>query len=539
MLKLLIVEDEQVIRDGIVSMLNWKNYGIQICGSAVNGQEGLKWIRSESPDIVLTDIQMPQMDGLQMIQLAKNEGFQFESIILSGHSDFHYAQTGIRMGVHDYVLKPSRPDDILKTVLKIKYKIRDRIQSSHGLDKLMSSLNRNNLMAKEQTLYQWTQYSNKPLENRHQIIKDLNMKVNYDLICVGIVRMDTNANVSQYRQGELELIRYAVNNIVSEMLSPIFNHLLETFRDGNDLLWLANMPDPLEEKELKNTLVRVQGHLENYLKLSVSVGIGSVKPSIESLELSYYEAKEALEQRYYDGAGGIYLYTEQKCLSVPKDTIFNDSFILSIENEMLDDLRQGNFAEALDKMEQWVEYLKSQLRYEKNEVDLKATAFILELKKLTQKQQASSFEWKQTMFNWVEQMPNIKTFDEFSSIMKRIMQNLVENLKSETSLHRTVQLALDTIRTKYNTNLTLDTVAKAVFVSTSYLSTLFKQELGVNFLDYLHQYRVEKAKTLLKQNFKIYAVAKQVGYQDERHFSATFKRWVGLTPSQFQRNLTE
>src|SRR5690606_20725187 len=103
------------------------------------------------------------------------------------------------------------------------------------------------------------------------------------------------------------------------------------------------------------------------------------------------------------------------------------------------------------------------------------------------------------------------------------------------TLHRTVQAAIDIIHERYQTNLSLELVAREVFVSNTYLSTLFKQELGVNFLDYVHQFRIEQSKSLLLQQLKIFAVAKLVGYQDERHFSHTFKKWMGITPSQYQK----
>jgi len=108
-------------------------------------------------------------------------------------------------------------------------------------------------------------------------------------------------------------------------------------------------------------------------------------------------------------------------------------------------------------------------------------------------------------------------------------------MQNQKRLHKTVEAALEIIHSKYNENISLDSIAQEVFVSTSYLSSLFKQEMNINFLDYLHQYRIEQAKHLLKDRLKIYAVAKLTGYQDERHFTKIFKRWTGQTPSQFQR----
>jgi len=128
------------------------------------------------------------------------------------------------------------------------------------------------------------------------------------------------------------------------------------------------------------------------------------------------------------------------------------------------------------------------------------------------------------------------TLDDCTVVLQKIVQSIVEAVSNQKSLHRTVHATIELIKQKYNTNLTLELAAKETFVSNSYLSSLFKQELGVNFLDYLHQYRVEQSKELLRQSYKIYAVSKLVGYQEERHFSSTFKKWTGLTPRQYQKN---
>ncbi|OMD10124.1 helix-turn-helix transcriptional regulator, partial [Paenibacillus odorifer] len=192
---------------------------------------------------------------------------------------------------------------------------------------------------------------------------------------------------------------------------------------------------------------------------------------------------------------------------------------------------------ALDLLEQWLERFRGNPGCLKQEVNIRATAFVVRLKRLAQEKQVAGFEWKQHLVNWMEQAPQIETLEELSTILNKIMQNVVEAFSKHRPLHRTVVTALEIIRNKYNTNLSLEYVAKEAYVSNTYLSSLFRQELGVNFLDYLHQYRVEEAKKLLRQNLKMYAVAKLVGYGEERHFSATFKKWTGLTPSQYQKGL--
>jgi len=207
-----------------------------------------------------------------------------------------------------------------------------------------------------------------------------------------------------------------------------------------------------------------------------------------------------------------------------------------LESDILNHLRTLNFGDALDKTEMWLELLRQNPDYGQAEVNMKAAEFQLELQKLRQEQYAAAYEWELHMVDLLKQLPQTEAHDDLSTIVNPPLSSMIAVLPSRKPTHRTVQSALEIIHARYNTNLTLDSVAKEVFVSNTYLSSLFKQELGINFLDYLHQYRIEHAKLLLKRSFKIFNVAKMVGYQEERHFSMTFKKWTGLTPTQFQKS---
>lgn len=126
MLKLMVVEDEKTIREGIISTIDWDVHNIKISAEASNGEEALNLMESIKPDIILTDIQMPKMSGLTFIELAKENGFSFEAIILTGYEDFNYAKHSILLNVFDYILKPAQPTEILNAVLKAKQKLEQK-----------------------------------------------------------------------------------------------------------------------------------------------------------------------------------------------------------------------------------------------------------------------------------------------------------------------------------------------------------------------------------------------------------------------------
>lgn len=547
-LKLLIAEDEETIREGIVKMIDWRSHQIEVIGEAGNGSEALALIEEQVPDLLLTDIRMPQMNGLELIEAAQRKGYGFRTIILSGYNEFSYARQAITLGVADYVLKPCRPEEILKTVLKAKDAIEVQRSQEKELFQWERSWHKNAPLVKSQVLSQWIHHPPLPLERREELIDELSMAIAPEGPQIGLVSFDMKPLSERAKGQDFVLLRYAALNIISETLGPIYKDRIETFHDGNRLLWIGSglsLNDPQKTYRapslLKEEIGRLQDNLEKYLKLSISIAVGSCRPHISEAHLSYKEADQAMESRFLNGRGGVYFYEENQGAvhGVPAErvNILDDEDLNTLEDEMLAAVSSGTYEVALDLLEQWLDCFRSNPGSLRQEVNIRATALVVRLKRLTQEKQVTGFEWKQHLVNWMEQAPQAETLEELSAILNMVMQSVVEAFSNHRPLHRTVIAALEIIRQKYNTNLTLEYVAKEAFVSNTYLSSLFRQELGVNFLDYLHQYRVEEAKKLLRQNLKMYAVAKLVGYGEERHFSATFKKWTGLTPSQYQKGL--
>lgn len=537
MIRIFIVEDEETIREGIVEMVPWKENGLSIIGAAADGQEALGLIRDgAAPDIIITDIRMPRMGGLEFIAAAKTHLPAAEIIVISGYDDFAYARKALQMGVRDYLVKPCRPFDLLAVVLEAKMKIEERRQTESAWNRLMKSWEINRQTVMETSFLGWMHHPRQAGEDRTGRLREWNYPVLPDGVFAGIVRLDETPEAAPYVNGA-ELIRYAALNIMQETLRPVYRQHALIMQDGDDFVWIANTGmGKYEPAALRPDLVLLQTNLEKYLRLSVSIGVGCPM-DINGLHLSYGQAVKAVEGRFYKGKGSIMLFPELEPdgdASIQAD-VLDDKRLLELEEEIIHSLRTMRFVESLDLTELWLAQLAERPRWNPEAISLRTTAFLLELQKLAREQQLTAFEWKHQMVDWLRQIPRMETLEDLSTLVKTLIRCLVAGLTATRPTHRTVQGALQLIHAKYHMNLTLDYVAKEMFVSTTYLSSLFKQELGVNFLDYLHQYRTEQAKSLLKKDYKVYAVAKMAGYQDERRFSITFKKWTGLTPSQYKK----
>lgn len=496
MCTLLIVEDEAPFRDGIVSMIDWAAHGIRISGAAGNGQEAWALIEQETPDLVLTDIRMPVMDGLQLLERIREAGLPTQVILLSGFSEFAYAKQAMKLGAADYLLKPCRPEEVLAVVTQAFQSMQGREASRR--------------LAKEQLLCQWMQPGSSPSP---ALLGEYRFALADAPAHVGIA--------SPAAPGLAEWIHVA--------LGPFYGGRLELFPLGPDLVWVGNVAPG--SGDLRETLARVRAEH----RIGACFGVGGVHPGIALLHASYAEARRALALREDLPQQAIFFFDDRSEAGINPEGALTDPEIAAREAAILAHMQAGQYAPAIDATGQWLEHLRHHPDYSLRQIRLRAVALLLALQRTARVQSVPAIRWKEELLEGINLLPSVESLDELATIMTKYLQHLVGVLSSRRQLHRTVEAAVRIVEGQYQTNLTLEAVAREVFVSTSYLSTLFKQEMGINFLDYLHQYRAERAKELLgRDGLKVFAVARLVGYQDERHFSATFKKWTGMSPSQFQ-----
>jgi two-component system response regulator YesN len=537
MYRLLLAEDENVFRNALLTMIDWKELDIHPPIAAKNGEDALQCIMEQQPDILITDIQMPQLSGLDLVKFIHDNQLHTICIILTGYNDFNYAQQALRCGVFDFVLKPCKPDEIYNIVQKAKTRLDDNKFKRETSLQLMQNWNANKGIVKEQTLSRWIHSSEESSENREKTIYELSLPIPTENIHVGIVRFLLHQeNSKDYEERDMELLRFAAMNIVQETLDPPYHGQITVFRNQAEVIWVGDGVD-FKNEVGRSAFEQIFENIQSYLHLTVTLCIGPVVPHLNLLHLSYNKASEVLEKSYFWGDKGIFVWDESPSNISPP--IEGDSYRLTdIEKTIVQYLLTGHYAEALDELDVWLELLCHDRQQNKTDIHMRTFALLIELQKLATGRQSMSIEWKESTVMWVNQLPKVDTFWELSIILKKMIRSWVEAHTYSERMHRTIQAVLQIIHTRFHDNLSLESVAKEAFVSPTYLSGLFKQEVGMNFLDYLHHYRIEYSKQLLiNPNLKIYTIAKQVGYRNERHFSETFKKWVGFSPSQLQKSL--
>jgi two-component system response regulator YesN len=537
---LLIVEDEETTRDGLLTLIDWESIGIRICGAAENGLQALELFQTQRIDIVLTDIYMPVMDGLQLITQIHSKGYSPHCVLLSGYNEFKYAQSAIRLGVSDFLVKPCSPHEIKSIFVGIINRIKEEQLKEDVVKGLQSQLHENLPLVKTQLLHQWIFEPPLLREDRKDQMKKVGMSISFHNIVLIAIRMDQRTLEKRTTHpGDIRLLQFATANVVQETLQHALLQAVEIVKDQDDIIAICNGLPEWTEGKLIDGLNQLMINVKNYIQITVSIGVSDFKTDINLLSEAYMEALEVLKLRFYRGYSNYFFFhNEGISTKSPSHDLVHSLDLLKLEHAISDSLGAGLYAEALNDIEKWLTYFQEQYLQSQAQIQVRTLALLNQWLPFVQHKDVSADRDDSIAYDKLEEQVNrMDTLEELSGFVYRLFQQIVSTLNPEQRPKRKVQQALEIISKQYATpGLTLADVASTLFVSSNYLSTLFKQELGINFLDYIHQFRIDKAKAHLQSGDpKIQTIAREVGYHDEAHFTRTFKKWTGTLPSLYKK----
>ncbi len=532
-LKLIIVDDEAEIREGINRSIPWTEYGIEVAGLATNGREALRMIGDLEPDMMLLDIRMPVMNGLEVLEKLPAQKTIPKVAILSGYDDFSYCQQALRSGVSDYLLKPCRPQEILAVIRRIREQIltaeseasqwvylQEQFRENLGLlrEKLLIYLIQHETMDMEMGLARWSLYE---------------MEISPENIGVALVRTD-NIKTPEHSSGEdLEFTKLAVANAIKECLQikPVLKNIICDYND--DLLVLWN----LATEDLETFIARMEGlrrKVAETLGVTVTIGIGEPATLPCNLYNSFNSAFLAVEHGFWEGPDRIIRYSE-----IPEDSFINNHGTIHEEDGIIQCIRTNDNERVDPALDTFFENLARPGFNTKDDVQRMVTALICSVYHVCVERGFDTDKIFGPNLAILGELPRTSTIQELKQKIRTCLKMILELYPSHTSQWKVVNNALKHMEENYAEDLSLESVAQKVFVSAGYLSTIFKQVLQKNFVDSLHEIRIQKAKERLRDyHDKIYEVAVAVGYKDEKYFSQIFKKITGMTPNQYRDSVS-
>lgn len=514
----LIAEDELLVRLGIQNSINWSKYDMQVVGSAQDGQIAWNIFQEKKPEIVITDLKMPVLGGMELITKIRSTGASTKIIILTCVEEFETARKAISLGVQNYILKLTMSVEDIEAVLeKLKIELdqvgHDNENSQVGEDIVKERLLKGYLFHE---LFTKAQFSAN--------IKKYKLRLTEERLILCIMEISNSHQlISQNQSGNEKAVIPSITNIASNLLAGLQSG--ETFyNDRGQYIIITNLGDGQAElTAFKDLCKKIGETVKMYFGVLVTFSCSSIYDDYTKLPEMYREATAVMEKKYYFGETGFLEesmdiekpYFEKigrvtELISTEKSmAIFRSKEYANIERALTAAvLPPDRVAHLLCQLLQWISYTM-------------LTCFAVDL--------------SETSAIYIHKLEISETLDACVTAVKAFCCKLEDALSLEDAFSYNISKAVRYIQSNYNSNLTLSEVAKLVNMSPGYFSSAFKKEIKHSFIEYLNMTRVERAKKLLcGTEFKSYEIADKVGFSDNTYFCKVFKKVSGISPIEYR-----
>lgn len=531
MLKVFLVEDEFVVREGIKNKVDWKSHGYEFCGEAADGELAYPMIQKLKPDIVITDIRMPFMDGLVLSKLIKKEMPWVEIIILTGYEEFEYAKEAIKIGVAEYLTKPINSEELLREVDLLADKIEEKRREQEIKEKYMLELEESSLKERKE-LFQYLVTGTKTMAELLETADRLDMDLSamwYNIVLIKIQFMNQTQDEYSHILVEIEERMKTLDNETNLL---IFDRNLE----GKAFLFKADSKEELTKIQ-NDYIERLKTIWSDYENIRYFGGIGEPVNRLRELPDSFEAASHAFAHRYLVGGSMILSSRELDQKTGRGEEAFN---IRSVDPKQIDRAKMQEFLKMGDKEE--VIYFIEEFFHELHNSVMNSSLF----------RQYITMDAYFCVSDFVEGLGFARDETEPPDASSKILQSKAEAIAYVARImSKALELREKAASNRYgdvvdevkryiehnfaDEDLSLNLVASHVNFSPNHLSTVFSQQTGQTFTGYLTDYRMNKAKELLRCTGKRSSeISLEVGYKDPHYFSYLFKKTQGMTPTQYR-----
>lgn len=526
MLSILLIDDEDLELEGLETMICGMNLNFRVCGKARNAAQGIKLAQELNPDVILSDVKMPKMDGIEMAKKIQELGIKTFLVFISGYQDFTAAQEAISLGARSYLLKPVNCDSLRDVLLQASDSLEKNRQERSRRQEVDNSLERLADLDKRVVLKRiMSQNSMSEAEILQQMEKvGLPCRRGYYAVCLLKAKRENSAEIvlGEEAKGSLAYVARKHNAFRPVMLSE------------EEIGILFYFPGFVMEEQVLSQLLTAGDNLLSEARYTlgdcVNIGISGISSSLEMVSDLTDQARKALEQAFYFGKGRVVLYEGEETESqIPNE--FSEE-VKAVFSAVTD----GAPKEALEAMKKLFDQDILSSREIVSNTCIDMISFSQKLLKeagLTQKEDGndSSFYVKLMQQN---------TFDETFAFMTDYIVKLCEQFvrRRQKQGNALVEQIEQIIQKECHTQLSIDSIADRVYMSPSYISRVFKNQTGETILDHLQSVRMKKALEYLGMpQYHIYEIGTMVGYENPSYFAMVFKKYYGMTPKKYREQL--
>lgn len=512
MYKVIIVDDEPNIREGLMTLINWEKYGFDVVATATNGEEGMEAYKRERPDLLIVDIRMPKMDGLSMISKIREIDTSTHFIILSGYAEFNYAKKAMQSKVDGYILKPLDEDELIEMLESVK----DKLKKSHELQ-------------------EFAQFENEKIKDYFidQLISNVNIHEDREIINF----------IQKYQLADARLQIMLIKGMMNGTWSPPLEKwklkLIEKYESNKmglvfsrkDVIGILLIKRPHEKQGIQalyNNLIEI---LDSDKFIAT---LGEESYELSKMHQSYITASQLMSQHFYFEKNTIiskrnHHYRESTHIHAHKEFRSNEyeqklQYALEIADNEICEKIISSFMDEMGKR------LFSPQLIKLNAIQIFTNA-VNGFLGLNPKYKKSSIPFMLETSVEIYQMESLPKIKKYLLANIHEILDIIDDGNTEIPIKKIVNL----INNHYAENLRLETLAEVFNYNSAYLGKLFKNYTGKYFNTYIDHVRIERAKALLLEGLKVYEVAEQVGYGNVDYFHKKFRQYVGIAPSKYRK----
>lgn len=532
-MRILIVDDEPMMRDVCRELIDWQKHGLTLVGTADDGKRALEIMQNEVVDIVITDLKMPEMSGLELIKEASEKFPRVKFIVMSGYDDFHLVREAYKLGVKEYFLKMEMdPEVILNSIFEIQKEAEEKIVQEINSVELFNKMYQTNIRSEKLSHEYWN--------NSERIIKNIiwgadRKEAANQLSKIGHAVCEDNMYImlltlpDYYKteesiwKGEREILKYAILNVLEE----ICGHYDAMFPFCNLPNQFVILCTGINQSSIvcKKAFEEIKNAFSLCFGMNVDCGASGPVSSFDELKHIYQEAKTASSYSFITGHGNYMMY---------KDVLFEGEEINITKKvgeikRLLHDAEPANIKAQAHRFR-----ISPQITSYEQIEQIKKLFYLYYVEMMSfldEKGMKEEFTESIARYNEISDEADLQ---ELNNWLLNSINEISEIMLSSSNISKAEQY----IRKNYSKQLSLNSVAEHFGMSPWYFSKVFGKKVGIQFSQYLLNIRMEEAAYLLKNtNLKIYEVATRVGYNNTDQFSRMFKKVIGKSPKDYKNQI--
>lgn len=520
--KIVLADDEPQILWGMKEGIDWSSFGFEIVGLASNGQEALDMVKSLRPDVLISDIKMPFIDGIQLAKEIYDEFIKIKVVLFSGFDDFEYAQKAIRYGVSEYLLKPIDTHDLEDLLKRLYQTIDEEIKEKINQDKLLNRYRESLPLLKEQFLINLLE--NKLEENQIQDgLHEFDITLEGPYYTVLMLQLNCSNNQVLQQLSALTLILDNIEQFCNYQLCNTYQYpvIILSFKREKDI------------ENILKYLTEMNNHVRKVMEVGFYGGVGHLYQRINDISKAYQDAKRALEYSVVSKGDYFFYLNDIESVEIKEDYYFEENQIsdlaTAIKTKTIAEIQELNdcLFKTLDQhYSQFTQYQQYCLE------------LYFYLSNIARQYKLSENKLLDTKEN-INILLSLSTLDQLVDWLLEFSASLNQLIKQKRVDTNSLlaQKAKDYIDRNFSdSNLSVDTMCDYLHVSASHFSSIFKKEHQVSFVNYLTDKRINEAIRLLQTtDYKTRVISEMVGYPESNYFSYVFKKKMNVSPIQFRK----